>query len=161
MLSPAACWPVASGNKIYIVAPDQYMTALDAPNGEVLWRHRDTANRVRESMGLSPDSGKVYAKTMQGYVLAFNAKSTEQQLLWKSPVALGYEICPSPILEHRNTVYVPTQSGAIYALSATDGTLQWRHKFSNCLVNTIQPVNENMVIASAADGRVICLEINH
>ena len=159
MFSPAACWPVASGNKVYIVAPDQYMTALDAANGQVLWRHRDTANRVRESMGLSLDSGKVYAKTMQGYVLAFNARSAEQELLWKSPVALGYEICPSPIVEYKNTVYVPTQSGVIYALSAADGGLQWRHKFSNCLVNTIQAVNEHMVIASAADGRLICLEI--
>lgn len=160
MFSPAACWPVASGNKIFIVAPDQYMTALDAATGQVLWRHRDTANRVRESLGLSADSGKVYVKTMQGYVLVFNARSPQQELLWKSPVALGYEICPSPIPEYRNSIYVPTQSGAIYALSATDGTLQWRHKFSNCLVNNIQAVDEQTVIASSADGRVICLGIS-
>ncbi len=135
------------------------MTALDAANGKVLWRHRDTANRVRESMGLSPTAEKYTPKPCRGYVLAFNARSAEQELLRKSPVALGYEICPSPIVEYKNTVYVPTQSGTVYALSAADGTLQWRHKFSNCLVNTIQAVNENTVIASAADGRLICLEI--
>ncbi|WP_298734594.1 PQQ-binding-like beta-propeller repeat protein [uncultured Chitinophaga sp.] len=160
MFSPAACWPVASHNKVFIVAPDQYMTALNATSGQALWRHRDTANRVRESMGLSADSGKVYVKTMQGHVLAFDASAHTQQLRWKSPVALGYEICPSPIVEYGNTVYVPTQSGTIYALSATDGALQWRHKFSNCLINNILAVDDHTVIASAADGRLICVEIS-
>lgn len=159
MFSPAACWPVATGNKVYIVAPDQYMTALDASSGQVLWRHRDTANRVRESMGLSADSGRIYVKTMQGFVLAFNAQAASQELVWKSPVALGYEICPSPINEYRNVVYVPTQSGEVYALSAKDGSLKWRHKFSNCLINTVQPVDDHTVIASAADGKLVCLEV--
>jgi outer membrane protein assembly factor BamB/predicted phosphodiesterase len=159
MFSPAACWPVATDNKLYIVAPDQYMTVFDAAGGQVLWRHRDTANRVRESIGLSVDSSKVYAKTMQGYVLAFNARAAGRELAWKSPVAMGYEICPSPIIEHRNVVYVPTQSGIVYALSAQDGSLKWRYKFSNCLVNTVHPVNERTVIATSGDGRVVCLEI--
>ncbi|SEM65177.1 Outer membrane protein assembly factor BamB, contains PQQ-like beta-propeller repeat [Chitinophaga rupis] len=159
MFSPAACWPAACSNKLFIVAPDQYMTALDANTGQQLWRHRDTANRVRESMGLSPDSNRLYAKTMQGAVIAFNTHSADQEVVWKSPVALGYEICPSPINEYRGVVYVPTQSGVVYALSAKDGSLKWMHKFSNCLVNTVQPVNEKTLIATAADGKVVCLEL--
>jgi len=160
MFSPAACWPAACSNKLFIVAPDQYMTALDANTGQQLWRHRDTANRVRESMGLSPDSNRLYAKTMQGAVIAFNTHSADQEVVWKSPVALGYEICPSPINEYRDVVYVPTQSGVVYALSAKDGSLKWMHKFSNCLVNTVQPVNERTLIATAADGKVVCLELS-
>ncbi|HEU4554645.1 MAG TPA: PQQ-binding-like beta-propeller repeat protein, partial [Chitinophaga sp.] len=159
MYSPAACWPVAVDNKIFIVAPDRYMTALDANTGAQLWRHRDTANWVRESMGLSADSNRVYAKTMQGAVIAYNSRSASQEITWKSPVALGYEICPSPINEYRNVVYVPTQSGVVYALSAKDGSLRWRYKFSNCLVNTVQPVNEKTLIATSGDGKVVCLEI--
>jgi outer membrane protein assembly factor BamB/calcineurin-like phosphoesterase family protein len=159
MFSPAACWPVATGNKVYIVAPDQYMTVFNANNGEVLWRQRDTANRVRESMGLSPDSARVYAKTMQGFLLAFDAHAGGRELVWKSPVALGYEICPSPINEYRNVVYVPTQSGIVYALSAKDGSLLWQHKFSNCLINTIQAVDGHTVIASSMDGKLVCLQI--
>jgi outer membrane protein assembly factor BamB len=137
------------------------MTALNATTGNTLWRNRDTANWVRESMGLSADSARVYVKTMQGAVLAYNARSATQELVWKSPVALGYEICPSPINEYRQVVYVPTQSGVVYALSAKDGALRWHYKFSNCLVNIIQPVNEYTVIAAAADGKLVCLELKN
>lgn len=159
MFSPAAVWPVAIDQKAYIVSPDQFMTAINTNTGETLWRAKDTSNRVRESMGISVDSNRIYAKTMQGHVLAFNARSNAQELVWKSPVEMGYEICPSPLNEMNGVLYVPTGTGVLYALSAKDGTLLWRHKFSNCLINTAQPVNANTVITSSMDGKLICLEV--
>src|ERR1035438_1471853 len=51
MYSPAACWPIAANGKVFIVAPDRVMTALDAKTGEQLWRA--SAYNVRESIGLS------------------------------------------------------------------------------------------------------------
>ncbi len=38
LYSPAACWPVGSDGKIFIVAPDRFMTAVDAETGKTLWR---------------------------------------------------------------------------------------------------------------------------
>lgn len=159
MFSAAACWPVASAGTVYLVAPDRYMTALNATGGQPVWRYRDSASYVRESMGLSEDSSRVYVKTMQGKVLALNARAAERKLIWTSPVEMGYEICPSPINEHKGTVYVPGQSGVIYALSAQNGALQWRYKISNCLVNTVQPVDAHTVLTSSADGKLLCLEV--
>ncbi|MBS1661940.1 MAG: PQQ-binding-like beta-propeller repeat protein, partial [Bacteroidetes bacterium] len=49
MLSPAACWPVAAHGRLFIVAPDQVMTAFDAGTGKVIWRQRAPKLRVRES----------------------------------------------------------------------------------------------------------------
>lgn len=159
MFSPAACWPVAAQGKTWIVSPDRYMTVLDTASGRQVWRFQDSANYVRESLGIAADGSRVYAKTMQGHVIALNAAGTERELLWKSPVALGYEICPSPINEYNGVVYVAGQSGVVTALSAKDGSRLWQHKFSNCLVNTVQPVNEQTVIASSMDGKLICLEV--
>lgn len=159
MFSPANCAPVATGGKVFIVAPDRYMTCLDAATGAQLWRLKDTANWVRESMGLSEDSSKVYVKTMQGKIMAIDTHAPERRILWTSPVMLGYEICPSALREYKGVLYVPTQSGVVYALNAKDGSLRWKHKFSNCVVNNIVPVNEHLVLAGAADGRVVCLEI--
>jgi Icc-related predicted phosphoesterase len=59
MFSPAACYPVATKGKVFIVAPDRYMTAFDAQTGRVIWRKQDPQNRVRESIGLSRDSSIV------------------------------------------------------------------------------------------------------
>ncbi|WP_119080332.1 outer membrane protein assembly factor BamB family protein [Chitinophaga alhagiae] len=159
MMSPAAVWPVAVDGKAFLVSPDRYMTVLDTETGQAIWRVQDPANNVRESLGISADSNRIYAKTMQGYVIALNARSRERELVWKSPLALGYEICPSPINEYNGIVYVAGQSGVVTALSAKDGSRAWQHKFSNCLVNTVQPVDERTVIASAMDGKLICLEV--
>ncbi|SIN74526.1 outer membrane protein assembly factor BamB family protein [Chitinophaga niabensis] len=158
MFSPAAMWPVAIDQKAYLVSPDRYMTVLNTNTGSELWRFRDTANWVREALGISVDSNRVYAKTMQGNVMAFNARSNAREIVWKSPVEMGYEICPSPINEFNGVVYVAGQSGVVHALSAKDGSLIWQHKFSNCLVNTVQPVNDKMLIASSMDGKLLCLE---
>lgn len=158
MFSPAAVWPVAYDGKAWLVSPDKYMTVLDTENGKEIWRYRDSLNSVRESMGISADSQRIYAKTMQGNIIALNARSGQRELLWKSPVEMGYEICPSPVNERGNVLYAAGQSGVIYALSAADGRLVWKHKFSNCLVNTVQPVGDKLVLASSMDGKLVCIE---
>src|SRR4029450_8553742 len=41
LFSPAACWPVAAKGKVFIVAPDRRMTAIDAKNGRHIERRSD------------------------------------------------------------------------------------------------------------------------
>ncbi|WP_126243921.1 outer membrane protein assembly factor BamB family protein [Chitinophaga rhizosphaerae] len=159
MFSPAAVWPVATRNRAWIVSPDRFMTVVDTENGQQIWRFRDDAQWVRESIGMSEDSSRVYAKTMQGNILAFDAGATERKVVWQSPVQLGYEICPTPIAEKDGVVFIAGQSGLVCAISATDGALRWKHQFSNCLVNTVQPLAGNRVLASSMDGKLVCLEV--
>src|SRR5690606_40445339 len=66
MFSAAAVVPVEANGRVFIVAPDRYMTALDAKSGSVIWRGKRDNIRVRESIGLSEDKKKVYVKTMDG-----------------------------------------------------------------------------------------------
>ncbi|RPD41819.1 PQQ-binding-like beta-propeller repeat protein [Chitinophaga barathri] len=158
MFSPAAVWPVAYDHKAWIVSPDKYMTVLDTDSGKEIWRYRDSLNSVRESMGISADSQRIYAKTMQGNIIALSTRGGQREIAWKSPVEMGYEICPSPVNERKNILYAAGQSGVVYALSAADGRLVWKHKFSNCLVNTVQPVGDKLVLASSMDGKLVCIE---
>jgi outer membrane protein assembly factor BamB len=115
MFSPAACHPVATKGKVFIVAPDRYMTVFNAETGSVIWRRQDSANRVRESMGLSEDSTLVYAKTMDGDVIGVSAEAPEMKIAWKANTALNYEIAPTAIVENNNVVYVPSNSGGSYS----------------------------------------------
>lgn len=158
MFSPAAVWPVAAAGRAWLVSPDRYMTVINTETGQQIWRFRDDKQWVRESLGQSEDSARVYAKTMQGNILAFDATVPERKLIWQSPVQLGYEICPTPITEKDGVVFIAGQSGLVCALSAADGSLRWKHQFSNCLVNTVQPLSGNLVLASSMDGKLVCLE---
>lgn len=159
MFSPAACWPVATGGRVFIVAPDNVMTALDAASGQVIWRSRAPNLRVRESMGLSADSSLVYVKTMDGAVIGVSTKAATLQIDWQSPVQLGYELAPTALLEKDGILLVPTHSGTVWALARKDGSVLWRYKASNCMVNGILPLAGGQYVISTMDGKLTCVGI--
>jgi outer membrane protein assembly factor BamB/predicted MPP superfamily phosphohydrolase len=157
MFSPAACYPAATGNKIFIAAPDRYMTVFDAETGKVIWRKNDPQNRVRESIGLSGDSTLIYAKTMEGELIGVSTSQPGMKIIWSSNTALNYEIAPTAVVEYENIIYVPSNSGVVTAVRR-DGSVLWKHKISNALITGITPFSENKVIATTMDGKVTCLE---
>jgi len=155
MYSPAACYPVATDGKVYIVAPDRYMTVFNAENGKVLWRKNDPLNRVRESMGLSKDSTLIYAKTMEGILIGISTAEPDMKIIWQSNTQLNYDIAPTAITEFQGVVYVPSNSGIITAVTRLDGSILWKHKISNALITNITPLDKNKVIVSTMDGRIV------
>jgi len=156
MLSPAAVWPVAAGGKIFIVAPDRHMTALDAHTGREIWD--SDRYSCRESIGISADGELVYIKNMTGgNVDAFYTKADKQEPAWESKADLGYEIAPSPITEHGNLVFVPTATGMICAIDKQTHQVAWKHKLSNALVNMILPVGNSQILVTTLDGKISCL----
>ncbi|MBC8005121.1 MAG: PQQ-binding-like beta-propeller repeat protein [Verrucomicrobia bacterium] len=157
MLSPAAVWPVAANGKVFMVAPDQRMTALDAKTGAEIW---DSGKYTcRESIGISKDGKLVYIKNMkEGNFLAFSSSSSEQTVVWQCEASLGYEIAPSPITENEQLVFVPTTSGMVVAIDKTTHRVAWKYKLSNALINAIQPVGQHQLLVTVLDGRVACLK---
>lgn len=161
MLSPAQVVPVATHGRIYLASPDRYMTVLDERTGEVIWRHNDPENRVRESIGISEDGNTVYAKTMDGSVLAIDATQPERKVKWiSSGENMGYELTPTPLVEQNGVVYAPTDKGLIYAYRASDGQFLWKYRVSNGLINMILPDKENELYVSAMDGKLVKLKVN-
>jgi outer membrane protein assembly factor BamB/predicted MPP superfamily phosphohydrolase len=157
MFSPAACFPVAAFNRIFIVAPDRYMTAFEANTGNVIWRKQMPDIRVRESMGLSADSNLVFVKTMEGNVYGISTSANDMKPEWKAEAMLGYEICPTAIVENKGIVFIPTQSGVTVAIDRNSGRILWKHKTSNGLVNNLLPVSNNQLLVTTMDGRVSLL----
>jgi outer membrane protein assembly factor BamB len=158
MFSPAACYPVATAGRLFIVAPDRYMTVFDVATGHVIWRKQDPANRVRESLGMSNDSSLVYAKTMDGDVIGVSTRADTMQITWRAKADLGYEIAPTAIVESNNVVYIPSDDGMVTAAARTDGKILWKHKVSNALITNILPLNANEIIVTSMDGKITCLK---
>jgi outer membrane protein assembly factor BamB/Icc-related predicted phosphoesterase len=157
MLSPAAVWPVAANGKIFIVAPDRRMTALDAKTGAEIWDSGKYS--CRETIGISADGEQVYIKNMtEGHVLALQTSASEQTVVWDCPADLGYEIGPSPIVENGDLVLVPTCNGVVLAIRKQSHQVVWKYKLSNALVNGVTPLGSNQLLVTSLDGRVACLE---
>ncbi|SUI97404.1 Lipoprotein yfgL precursor [Sphingobacterium spiritivorum] len=157
MFSAAACYPVAIHDRIFVVAPDRFMTALDASDGHIIWRAKKDPYRVRESMGLSKDGQHVYVKTMDGQLLGISSRADSMDIVWQSKLQLPYELTPSAIVSAGRYVFVPSQSGLVSAVNAKSGEIEWQYKISNGMVNPILVSKKNSIIASTMDGKVVSL----
>lgn len=156
LFSPAACWPVGSDGKIFIVAPDRLMTAVDAETGKTLWRSK--RYQVRECVGVSRDGQRIYAKCMTDTVVAFSASATDQQVLWATACGYGYDIDPSMLIEHENVVQFGTKNGFIFGLDAKTGAVLWNHRMGITIANTPVPLDDHRLIVTDLDGTMTLLK---
>jgi outer membrane protein assembly factor BamB len=99
-------------------------------------------------------------KTMEGNVYGISTSADTMQAVWKSEASLGYEICPTAIVESNNVVFVPTGSGLTVALDRASGKVLWKHKTSNGLVTNLLPMNHREILVTTMDGKVSLLRFN-
>lgn len=123
MLGPGNVVPVITPDRVYIVAPDRYMTAIDRATGRTLWR--DNSHRYRESLGVSSDGSRVYAKTMDGELVAVDATVPDFSELWTVDMGLGYDHAPCIVLEHDGVVYAGSRRGILTAVDPVSHTVLW------------------------------------
>lgn len=155
--SPAAVWPVAAHRKIFIADPKRALTAINRETGETVWRTYQS--QVRESIGISEDRERIYAKTMNDSIVCYSAVEDKPKQVWATSVGFGYEHAPSMLMEKEQTVYGSTKEGLLFALDARSGALLWKHKVGNSLINTVCPLGKNKVLFTATSGEVGILKV--
>lgn len=157
LLSPAACWPVAAAGKVFVVAPDRKMTAIDAQTGAQVWR---TANyAVRESIGLSEDGKRFYVRTMNDFFYAFATAPAQPEKVWETNARFGYDINSAMLVEKDGVVFYGTKNDVLFALDARTGAVRWQHKLGTGVMNTVVPLGARRVLATDFDGKVALLEV--
>jgi outer membrane protein assembly factor BamB len=156
LYSPAACWPVAAAGKIFIVAPDRYMTAVDAGTGRTVWRSKRF--QVRECVGVSQDGERIYARCMTDTVIAVASTAPTQKTVWTSACGYGYDIDPSMPVEHDGEVMFGTKNGFVYGLDAMSGVVVWVHRGGVTVVHTPAVVDSHHILIADLDGSLTLLE---
>lgn len=138
MLGPGNVVPIITGNRVVIVAPDRYMTMIDLNTGETVWR--DNSYRYRESLGVSNDGTKAYAKTMDGLLVAIDITKDEFTPAWVTDMFIGYEHAPCPIIEVDGYIYAGSRRGIVSVLDADNGELVATVNLGVSEVNGFAPV---------------------
>ena len=90
------------------------MTAIDRKTGKTIWRNKD--HKYRESLGRSEDGTRVYAKTMDGELVAVDATTADFNKLWVVDMKLGYEHAPCIVAEKDGIVYAGSRRGLVVAV---------------------------------------------
>lgn len=126
-LGPGNVVPVVTDDKVIVVAPDRYMTAIDRKNGETIWRNKD--HKYRESLGVSNDGSRVYAKTMDGELVAVSTQGSTFNELWLVDMKLGYEHAPCIIAENNNGLVIAgSRQGKVVVVDPD--SMQYEHTFN-------------------------------
>ncbi len=158
MFSAAACYPVVTNGRVFIVAPDRYMTALDLKSGKVVWREKKEGIRVRESIGLAPNGKYVYAKTMDGELIGVSVHKDSMSIDWHSALKLPYDISPTAIVSSSDLTFVPSHSGLLSAVDPKTGQVRWQYRIAAGMVNP-PLVWKHSVFVSTMDGKIVALRI--
>lgn len=155
LFSPAACWPVASTGKVFIVAPDRFASAIDIQTGRTVWR--TNAHQVRESIGISEDGNYIYAKGMNDSLFVFSATENKAGLVKTINCGFGYEIAPNMPQEKEGVLYFGTKNGLVIAIDKIKLEVLWKFKMGNSVINTVAPIDNHRVVISNGDGEVMLL----
>ena len=123
MLGPGNVVPVVTAERVYVVAPDRYMTAIDRSTGATIWR--DNSHRYRESLGRSAAGTRVYAKTMDGELVAVDATVPEFKELWTVDMGLGYDHAPCIVAESDGVVFAGSRRGIVTAVDPEAQRVLW------------------------------------
>ena len=92
---------------------------------------------------------------MNDSVVAMDATSSVEKLIWKTSASFGYDINSCMLTENKGTLLFGTKNGLITAMDAKTGKLKWQYKFGNSIVNTIVPLRKNECIFTTTDGYVV------
>ena len=152
LYSPGNVNPVISRGQAIIVAPDRFMSAIDLKTGKTVWR--SNAYKVRESLGGSEDGSTVYAKTMDGELIAVETGRPEFTLKWVCDLKFGYDHAPCPVLESDGIVYAGSRNGVIAAVDADSGALLWKFRGGDSAVNDFTRGPDGAVYATLIEGRI-------
>lgn len=153
MLGPGNVVPVVTDDKVIVVAPDRYMTAIDRRTGSQLWR--DNSHKYRESLGVSEDGSRAYAKTMDGELVAVDTRSPNFRELWTVDMGLGYEHAPCIVAEKDGVVYAGSRRGIVTAVDPVAKKVLWSLPLGVSEINgiDIDPVT-GAVYVSLIEGTV-------
>lgn len=154
LYSPGHIVPRIVGGRVFIVAPDRFMTALDLSTGREIWRVKQ--RKVRETTGVSADGTKVYAKTMDGELLAVATAADRYTEVWVADAGWGYDHNPCPVEEREGVAYMANRTGCVASVRG-DGQLLWAEKFASSAANDFFTDDRNRLWVTFIEGKIFCL----
>ncbi|WNO54893.1 PQQ-binding-like beta-propeller repeat protein [Stakelama saccharophila] len=124
-----AAAPVVAGGRLYVMDTNGAVHAVDAQSGATVWTKQtapgeENAN-ARFGGGVSFDGGHVFATNGLGEVVALDAATGDE--IWRAKP--GGPLRGAPTLANNN-VYVLSQDNQLFALSQSDGKVQWTQSAS-------------------------------
>lgn len=154
-----AARPVAAQGRVFIYEQDGTVTALSAGGGKQ-WRVNLRPEGEKDSAlggGVAVDSGRVFAATGYGTLVALDPASGRQ--LWSKPLDAPARGAPTAA---GGRIYVVTQTNEVMAIDQADGTQLWSYagipETAGLLSSANPAVSGDTVVVPFSSGEVMALD---
>lgn len=155
LFSPGHVVPRIACGKVFIVAPDRYVTCLDLASGCELWRVK--RRKARETTGLSDDGECFYFKTMDGELVALDTASDTYRELWVADAGWGYDHNSCPVVLRAGVAWMANRSGSVAAVDE-DGTVLHCVKCGHSAANDFTLAPDGSLWFTLAEGSIFRVE---
>jgi outer membrane protein assembly factor BamB len=164
--------PVVYDGRVYTLDAAARVSAISTSGGSVVWRQDLVPEKEQGGFlsfgsdgkggfggGLAVDSGRLYAATGYGVVVALDPKSGKK--LWEKN--LGAPIRASPTAAGER-VFVVTANGRFFALAGTDGSELWSSRGlpeqASLISNPSPAVDGEIVVVPFTSGELVAIRIS-
>jgi outer membrane protein assembly factor BamB len=152
---------VYNKGKLYLSTGFNFVYALDATNGNVLWKR--TINSIGRSAPAANDN-IVLVNTADNKLYALDAN--DGAIIWTHSGAteeMSVVGSSSPVL-HGDTVFAPYSSGELYALRLQDSSEIWHDNLTSAGglftdIDASPVIKNNMIYAISSDGVLVASNI--
>jgi outer membrane protein assembly factor BamB len=122
LMGDAYAGAVFINNQVFVSSRDQYLYALNAGNGKVLWRHKFTYPTYNPALAVN---GTLYINVDGAYAL----NSADGSILWHQLLGFSQSNTFSPSVVAGGIDYLVSTDGygksILYALNASSGREYW------------------------------------
>ena len=155
--------PIVYEDKVYTLDAAGKVSAFGTSGGAPIWRASTTPPNEKDQEGfgggLAADSGRIYAGTGFGYVVAFDARTGSK--LWEKNVESPVRTSPTAAAER---VFVVNKEGQVFCLSGSDGTELWTFRGmperASLLSNASPAVDGDIVVVPYPTGDLVALRVS-
>ena len=155
--------PVIAGGRIFAIDAIAEISAFDAENGKLLWRIDPRLEGGEEDGfggGLAYAAGSLFVATGFGHVLALDPSNGAER--WRQDI--GIPMRAAPVIAG-GRIFVVTYDNQLWALSATDGAVQWSNagiaETAGLLGAATPAVDNDIVIAPYSSGELLALRVEN
>jgi eukaryotic-like serine/threonine-protein kinase len=139
--------PVIDNGRVYIGSADGNVYALQADNGEIVWRY-PTEEKVRATPAIA--DGVVYIGSWDMSMYALDAQTGE--LRWQTPI--GGQV-QTTALVHENMVFSASRKASVVALDVETGALVWEFRYGRNMWVESSPVLADTTLFIGSSGSLV------
>ena len=150
--TPIVTPPAVVGNRVYLIAEDGSVVALERDTGAVVWRY-DSGLPAAVTPAVA--DGLVFAVFKPGVVAALDAESGE--LAWSKRLSVAS--LPSPTVADGRLFVAETDQRRLLALDAATGERLWDYQVGDWIIAP-PAINDGLLVVTANDARIHVVDVN-